>query len=453
MATNTYVALATQTLSTTATSVTFSSIPQGYTDLILVASIRSDTVTYNNMNFPILRFNGDSTSGLYSVTSLYSRNTGGGDTANSTRSSSQNEINFGGVVTTSMSASTFSPWIAHLLNYSNTTTNKTVLNRIASASNLTTSDGTSAGVGLWRNTAAITSISLTATSSGNFVTGSTFSLYGIASSGAGAKATGGTVTSDSQYYYHTFAASGTFTPTQSISADVLVVAGGGGGGTSATSGGGGAGGLVAYSSQSLTAIAYTCTIGSGGASGASPGGTTGSNSQFGSLTASAGGGGGGTTNQVGKAGGSGGGGGGGASAGAGGSATSGQGFAGGAGYAPGSDQQGGGGGGAGAVGQAGLGAGSGSPQTGGNGGIGATSTFINTIGAATGFGQLVSSNYYFAGGGGGHFAGAGGSGGGGGGTDTALIAGFANTGGGGKGGGSSLAAAGGSGIVIVRYAK
>jgi hypothetical protein len=175
----TYEPIATQTLGSAAASVTFSSIPATYTDLILAASIRSDAVTFNNMNFPILRLNGDSTSGFYSVTSLYSRNTGSGDTANSGRSSSQNEINFGGVVTTSMSASTFSPWIAHFLNYSNTTTYKTVLNRIASASNLTSSDGSSAGVGLWRNTAAITSISLTATSSGNFVIGSTFTLYGI----------------------------------------------------------------------------------------------------------------------------------------------------------------------------------------------------------------------------------------------------------------------------------
>jgi len=38
MPTNTYVALATQTLGTAAASVTFSSIPSGYTDLIIVSS-------------------------------------------------------------------------------------------------------------------------------------------------------------------------------------------------------------------------------------------------------------------------------------------------------------------------------------------------------------------------------------------------------------------------------
>jgi hypothetical protein len=435
MPTNTYVALDKITVSgTSTTSISFTSIPATYTDLVLVFN------GYTNAQAGcFLRFNNDTTSN-YSDTRLL----GSGSSAASDRDTSVTGI----LAFVSTSTTNGINEIIQIQNYSNTTTFKTALLRWNNASSYV-----AALVGLWRKTPeAINRIDMTLSTS-YFVAGSTFSLYGIASSGAGAKATGGTVYSDSQYFYHVFNASGTFTPTQSITADVLVVAGGGGGGTSARSGGGGAGGLLAYSSQSLTAIGYTCTIGSGGAAAAAPGGTTGNNSQFGSLTASTGGGGGGTENNAGKTGGSGGGGGGGASAGAGGGATSGQGFAGGAGYAPGSDQQGGGGGGAGAVGQAGLGAGTGDPQTGGAGGIGATSAFINAIGAATGAGQLVSGNYYFAGGGGGHFAGSGGAGGGGGTTNTALIAGFANTGGGGKGGGSSLAAAGGSGIVIVRYAK
>lgn len=436
MPTNTYVALDKVTVGTATTSIVFSSIPATYTDLVIVCSVNYNS-TGNNI---LMGYNGD-TGSNYSSTIL----AGNGSSAVSARFSNSSTgwilDYYGGT------ANEYFTKVISIMNYSNTTTFKTGICRSSSASKEAV-----ATVGLWRNTAAVNQITLSA-GGANFNVGSTFSLYGIAASGVGAKATGGIVYSDSQYFYHVFRASGTFTPTSSLTADVLVVAGGGGGGTSARSGGGGAGGLLAYTSQSLTAIGYTCTIGSGGAAAAAPGGTTGNNSQFGSLTASTGGGGGGTENNAGKTGGSGGGGGGGASAGAGGSATSGQGFAGGAGYAPGSDQQGGGGGGAGAVGQAGLGAGTGDPQTGGAGGIGATSAFINAIGAATGAGQLVSGNYYFAGGGGGHFAGSGGAGGGGGTTNAALIAGFANTGGGGKGGGSGLAAAGGSGIVIVRYAK
>ena len=60
----------------------------------------------------------------------------------------------------------------HYMNYSNTTTYKTVLCR-GNSSSLTT-----AVVALIQTTAAISSMTFTA-ETGNFVTGSTFSLYGI----------------------------------------------------------------------------------------------------------------------------------------------------------------------------------------------------------------------------------------------------------------------------------
>ena len=80
----------------------------------------------------------------------------------------------------------------------------------------------------------------TFTSSGSFYTG-----FGIA------KATGGNIYTDGTYWYHAFrSASGTFAPTQSLTADILVVAGGGGGGFASTQtgrgGGGGAGGLLFF---------------------------------------------------------------------------------------------------------------------------------------------------------------------------------------------------------------
>jgi len=61
------------------------------------------------------------------------------------------------------------------MNYSNTTTYKTGLVRANSAAS-----GTDAIVGLWRSTAAITSIVATHDTA-QFATGSTFTLYGIAS--------------------------------------------------------------------------------------------------------------------------------------------------------------------------------------------------------------------------------------------------------------------------------
>jgi hypothetical protein len=66
-----------------------------------------------------------------------------------------------------------SVFTVHFMNYSNTTTNKTVLGRSSAASGFV-----EAAVGLWRNTSAITSI--TATTGGqSYQTGSTFTLYGI----------------------------------------------------------------------------------------------------------------------------------------------------------------------------------------------------------------------------------------------------------------------------------
>jgi hypothetical protein len=63
------------------------------------------------------------------------------------------------------------------MNYSNTTTYKTALNRSNQAAG-----GVDATVGLWRSTAAIDTIRFYANTNGsqNFLTGSTFTLYGIA---------------------------------------------------------------------------------------------------------------------------------------------------------------------------------------------------------------------------------------------------------------------------------
>ena len=158
---NTYEAIATTTLGSAVSSVTFSSIPGTYTDLVLVATGNSSTLvdTY-------LRFNGDSTSGLYSTTRLY----GLVIAAPSDRYSNQNQILAGDFNTASNSVA-----IIQIANYSNATTNKTSLIRSNIASSIVF-----ANVGLWRNTAAITSLTMS-TSSGTFAIGSTFSLYGIAS--------------------------------------------------------------------------------------------------------------------------------------------------------------------------------------------------------------------------------------------------------------------------------
>ena len=322
---NTYVALATQTLGTAASSVTFSSISSSYTDLVLITSAKNNTGAQYRLQ---LSFNGDRSTSVYSVTKL----TGNGSTAVSSRASN---ATYGAILIGTIGSTNFDNVITHIMNYSNTTTNKTVLSR----GNETAAE-VNAEAGLWRSTAAITSLTLDLEGGINFVAGSTFSLYGIASVPQGtAKATGGTITYDSYgNVIHTFTSSGTFTPSQALSVDYLVLAGGGSGAAFSSfnsGGGGGAGGLQCSvtatggggslpSTLAVTAQAYAVTVGAGGS------GSNGSDSIFSSIT-STGGGYGGTNSAAGSTGGSGGGGSSESGYTSGGSGTTNQGYAGGAG--------------------------------------------------------------------------------------------------------------------------
>jgi len=205
--------------------------------------------------------------------------------------------------------------------------------------------------------------------------------------------TGGTLYSDSTYYYRVFTGNGTLgVATSPLVADILVVAGGGGAGLNS---GGGAGGLLGFASQSLSVNSYTITIGGGGtAASGNPvvGSTNGQDSQFGSLTLVKGGGYGGVESGT-RAGGTGGSGGGegAAGTGGGGSATSGQGNAGGTTGGFGGNFPGGGGGGAGVAGGNAT-----STTVAGNGGNG--SSAYSSWGLATTTGENVSGTVYYAGG-------------------------------------------------------
>jgi hypothetical protein len=291
MATNTYVALDKVTVGTATSTVTFSSIPSGYTDLVLVANGTCSAGSYFT-----LRFNSD-TANNYSNTEMYPD----GSTVGSARNSNVSYMYNGSFGTSQTTV------INHIQNYSNTNTNKTILTRSSVA-------GTEAkvSVGLWRSTSAITSITCGTGGANTFQTGSTFSLYGIRAEGLtpAPKATGGVISSDSTYMYHTFVTSGNFTPSQSLTCDYFIVAGGGGAGATVgggwSGGGGGGGGYRTFSSVSFASgTAYTATIGAGGAGGSGSGGTgsVGTNTTLigGAIsTATSGGGGGGTSKENGN---------------------------------------------------------------------------------------------------------------------------------------------------------
>jgi hypothetical protein len=163
---STMTPIATQTLTATASTVTFSSLPQTYTDLVLIINAASSAQKDID-----LRFNSD-TAGNYSMTWL----AGNGTSTHSGRSSNSSSvyITYYGAVVTTLGNSVH---MVYLQNYSNSTTYKTVLSR---ANNGGTGVDTVAG--LWRNTAAITSIQMGPNmqqGTNTWSSGSTFTLYGI----------------------------------------------------------------------------------------------------------------------------------------------------------------------------------------------------------------------------------------------------------------------------------
>lgn len=155
----TYEPIATQTLGATQTTVTFSSIPQTYTDLIIVMSSRN----FNSGNNGKIWFNND-TSALYSNTTLFS----GGSVASSSRITNATLSYLPDI-----SASHNSPTIVNIMNYTNTTTNKSFI--IQGGARDT---NTALWVGLYRSTNAITRVDL-ASFGGDWVSNSSFTLYGI----------------------------------------------------------------------------------------------------------------------------------------------------------------------------------------------------------------------------------------------------------------------------------
>jgi hypothetical protein len=420
-------------------------IPQTYTDLKVVMSVRDNSSAVGNNIF--IKVNG--------VTTNQSMRFISGDGSSTPNSASDTPIYVTSNGNTSTS-NTFSNIEVYIPNYTSTTTYKSLSIDSVSENNGTTAYAQLAA-GLYSSNTAITTISFSTNGSATILEGSTFYLYGISNVTSTTKATGGIVSSDGTYNYHMFPFSGTFTPTEAISADVLCIAGGGGGGGERTGAGAGAGGLLYFSSQSLTATGYTVTVGAGGAGGNAVLGTVGADSQFGSLTLVKGGGLGGAGADAGSGfnggnGGSGGGGGGWGANGTAGSPTSGQGNSGSAGQgAP--NYPSGAGGGAGAAGQTITG----SSTKCADGGIGTNTYSSFAIATQTGV------NGYYAGGGGGGGNpipipnGIGGLGGGGDGGANTFDGnrGLTNTGGGGGGSGkwtSGVGGNGGSGLVIIRYA-
>ena len=163
-----YYSIATTTLSTSTATITFSSIPDTFTHLQIRYIARSDFAT-TEADF-LYSLNSDTTSSNYN----YHRLIGNGTAAYSQSSTSSRIVgqNTGSSATSGM----FAAGVIDILDYALTSKYKTIRNLIGNDRN----GGGTTGVysNLWRNSAAISSITLTP-DSGNWVQYSHFALYGI----------------------------------------------------------------------------------------------------------------------------------------------------------------------------------------------------------------------------------------------------------------------------------
>ena len=172
----TYQLISSNTLASSATSVTFSSIPATYTDLEIRCSTRSDQAS--NIDLVTLTFNGSS-AGNYSNTSFI----GNSSTVTSNRGSGQPYLRNGYTSGNSTTANTFGSTTIYIPNYLSSNA-KPVANFSVGENNsaATAAAYVSVYASLWSLTSAITSITISPINGPNWLTGSSFYLYGVKNS-------------------------------------------------------------------------------------------------------------------------------------------------------------------------------------------------------------------------------------------------------------------------------
>jgi hypothetical protein len=165
MPTSTYEIIEAKTIGTAVASVTFSSIPATYTDLVLVTNNAG-----NLNNDPTLRVNGD-TGSNYSVTHL----TSNGSSLAGYRFGGQTSfgLNYFGGDQTVLGTNAR---IIYIFDYANTSKYKGLT---CTAGHNDTTDGLTISVGQWRSNSAITSVTFLAGSGKTLSVNSQLSLYGI----------------------------------------------------------------------------------------------------------------------------------------------------------------------------------------------------------------------------------------------------------------------------------
>ncbi|HUC87633.1 MAG TPA: hypothetical protein VMR95_00605 [Candidatus Binatia bacterium] len=166
--------IASSVLASAAASVTFNSISGSYNHLHLVLIGRSSDAAVSDS--VVVNFNGDTTSSDYDRQFFGAHGTSSSVGANAAIGN-PTAINIPG--TTAGNANAPGQGVIDLPGYAGTTFDKAVLSTGGFVDSTAANDFSYTALGAWHNTGAITEIVLTLGSGDNFVTGSTFYLYGI----------------------------------------------------------------------------------------------------------------------------------------------------------------------------------------------------------------------------------------------------------------------------------
>lgn len=165
---NTFELISSTTVSSAVASVTLSSIPSTYTDLCLKISARSSNA--NTFGSGIIYYYNGANSSL-STRRLYGQGNGGLGSTGGT-------VQYGGMTSAnSQTANTFGNSEIYIPNYTGSANKSSSSDGVSE--NNATNNQMMLSANLWSNTAAITSITLLLEDSSNFMTNSTFYLYGV----------------------------------------------------------------------------------------------------------------------------------------------------------------------------------------------------------------------------------------------------------------------------------
>ena len=166
----TYTLINSNVLSSSAASVTFSAIASTFTDIVVRASVRTDRAG-ENIDLLKLVINSD-TSSTYTAKSLY-----GTSASAASNSTSGNEFYFDFINGPASTSNTFASYELYIPSY--TVSQNKQMSTFSVQENNSTTARINTNANLFQSTAAVSNLQFSSYNAANFVSGTSFYLYGI----------------------------------------------------------------------------------------------------------------------------------------------------------------------------------------------------------------------------------------------------------------------------------